>query len=160
MSAPRDDPPGGPAGAPAGGSDTHGAATHVELPLEPVTAFGVEGYDPEDPWNAALCVETETGASLLALTPKTLDALIGALGEVDDAQRRALGIPPSQPQDASEEESPGEAHSFDGVVHRARVLTGSAQLGRLWGESPRGPLVVIGGAILFVVLGILFSVLR
>lgn len=178
MSDQRDDPsPAGRVSAPPSAVDHAGAAGPAsstpdsgapggelpdgELPVEPATAFGVEGYDPEDPWNAALCVETATGASLLPLTPKTLAALIGALGEVDRAQRSALGAAPERPGSGVDaDEAPEDAPDHDGFVHRARVVTGSAQLGRLWSGSTRGRLVVVGGAVLFVLLGILFSSLR
>ena len=127
----------------------------ADLPLEEATAYGIEGFDPDDPWNAVLCVESERAVTVLPLTPKSLGHLVDTLVEVDAAQRRALGVDP--------EDSPsgfGERpRAFSQVSQAARLATGSAPVARLWQTSTRGRIIIIGGAVLFVVFGIVASVL-
>ncbi|MGW5359469.1 hypothetical protein [Actinopolymorpha pittospori] len=131
-----------------------------DLPLEAATAYGIEGYDPDDPWNAVLCVENEHAVTVLPLTPKSLDHLVTALSEVRDAQRIALGVDPDDipgPDEPSEPEErrPGALRQ---MTQAARFATGSASVARLWNTSLKGRMVIIGGAVLFVLLGFLASV--
>ena len=125
-----------------------------DLPLDEATAYGIDGYDPDDPWNAVLCVESERAVTILPLTPKSLDQLVSTLGEVRDAQRFALGV--HGDSDAGLPERPGVFHQ---MADAARVATGSAPVARLWQTSTRGRVIIIGGAVLFVVLGIVASAL-
>jgi hypothetical protein len=133
----------------------HTADVPAELPLEEATAYGIEGFDPDDPWNAVLCVESERAVTVLPLTPKSLGQLVGTLGEIHAAQRQALGV-------ETEDELPGpeaRPRAFGQVAQAARLATGSAPIARLWQTSTRGRIIIIGGAVLFVVLGIVASVL-
>ncbi len=134
-----------------------GAGRPAGLRLEPATAFGVEGYDPADPWNAVLCVENETVATVLPLTPRSLDHLLAGLVAVRDAQRAALGGEPPVLDDeagATPVERPGALRQ---VGNAARLATGSASVARLWNDAGRGRMVIIGGAVLFVLIGFLAS---
>ncbi|SDR97471.1 hypothetical protein SAMN04489717_1210 [Actinopolymorpha singaporensis] len=135
-----------------------GAGRPADLRLEPATAFGVEGYDPADPWNAVLCVENETVATVLPLTPRSLDHLLAGLIAVRDAQRAALGAEPAPVLDgeagAPLDERPGALRQ---VGNAARLATGSASVARLWNDAGRGRMVIIGGAVLFVLIGFLAS---
>lgn len=131
-----------------------------DLPLEAATAYGIEGYDPDDPWNAVLCVENEHAVTVLPLTPKSLDHLVAALSEVRDAQRIALGVDPDDipgPDEPSETEE-RRSGALRQMTHAARFATGSASVARLWNTSLKGRMVIIGGAVLFVLLGFLASV--
>lgn len=135
--------------------DVPEAATEApdDLPVEEAIAYGIEGFDPDDPWNAVMCVESERAVTVLPLTPKNLDLLVGRLAEVREAQRAALGVP------SSEDAVPGDRPSaLQHVAHAARVATGSAQVARLWHTSLRGRLIIIGGAVLFVLLGLVASI--
>ncbi|MET9019445.1 hypothetical protein ABZV93_05650 [Actinopolymorpha sp. NPDC004070] len=141
---------------------TDGAGRPAGLRLEPATAFGVEGYDPADPWNAVLCVENETVATVLPLTPRSLDHLLAGLVAVRDAQRVALGAEPAPDlvgeAGATLDERPGERLSaLRQVGNAARLATGSASVARLWNDAGRGRMVIIGGAVLFVLIGFLAS---
>lgn len=138
-----------------------GGGRPAGLRLEPATAFGVEGYDPADPWNAVLCVENETVATVLPLTPRSLDHLLAGLIAVRDAQRAALGAEPPVLDDeasAGPDERPGERPGpLRQFGNAARLATGSASVARLWNDAGRGRMVIIGGAVLFVLIGFLAS---
>jgi hypothetical protein len=138
-----------------------GAGRPAGLRLEPATAFGVEGYDPADPWNAVLCVENDTVATVLPLTPRSLDHLLAGLVAVRDAQRAALGgEPPVLDEEAGagpdehRGERPGALRQFGNA---ARLATGSASVARMWNDAGGGRWVIIGGAVLFVLIGFLAS---
>jgi hypothetical protein len=88
------------------------------------------------------------------LTPRSIDQLLSSLEEVRDAQRHALGLEPEAESEPASRR-PGALHQ---MAHAARVATGSAPVARLWQTSLRGRMVIIGGAVLFVALGILASV--
>jgi hypothetical protein len=133
------------------------AEASAELPLDEATAYGIEGFDPDDPWNAVLCVESDRAVTVLPLTPKSLGQLVGTLGEIHAAQRQALGVETEDdPLVPEEQERP---RAFGQVAQAARLATGSAPVARLWQTSTRGRIIIIGGAVLFVVLGIVASVL-
>ncbi|MFD2077887.1 hypothetical protein SAMN05421678_10857 [Actinopolymorpha cephalotaxi] len=139
-----------------------GADRPADLRLEPATAFGVEGYDPADPWNAVLCVENETVATVLPLTPRSLDHLLAGLIAVREAQRAALGAEPAPVLDdetgATSDELRGERPgALRQVGNAARLATGSASVARMWNDAGRGRMVIIGGAVLFVLIGFLAS---
>lgn len=122
-----------------------------ELPWEPASAYSIEGYDQDDPWNAVLCVEGQSTEIVLELTPTHLDRLVAGLSDVRDAQRRALGA-------GADEPDPGEEHHGLGrVTAAARVATGSAPVAQLWNSGTNGRLIIIGGVVLFVLLGAILS---
>lgn len=128
----------------------------ADLPWDEATAYGVEGYDPDDPWNAVLCVESDRSVTMLPLTPKSLDQLVGSLVEVREAQRLALGMSTSEDEgELVRNERPGALRQ---VASAAQLATGSASVSRLWQTSTRGRMIIIGGAVLFVALGIIASV--
>jgi hypothetical protein len=152
------EPSSGPASGPGGGPGV--AETVEELPYVPATAFGVEGYDPEDPWNAVLCVESDEAVTVLPLTPRTLEDLLGALGEVRAGQRESLRLPPDEMEEGYESEPSSEERRgfFRRFASVARLATGSTSVSRVWNESLRGRLTIIGGAVLFVLLGVILSI--
>lgn len=127
-----------------------------DLPVESAVAFGVEGYDPADPWNASLYVETQNVLTVLPLTPKTLDGLLGTLMEVNHAQRSALGVTDESPDADDAEERPGAIQRMTRV---ARLATGSQPVNRLWNTSTRGRVIIIGFVVLFVLIGVILSTL-
>lgn len=129
-----------------------------DLPVEHAVAFGVEGYDPDDPWNAALYVEADNVLTVLPLTPKTLEGLLGSLSEVDQAQRSALGATNERTTDVDDEEA-DRPKAMQRVAHAARVMTGNQPVYRLWNTSTRGRVIIIGAAVLFVLIGVILSVL-
>lgn len=126
----------------------------ADLPVEPAVAFGVEGYDPDDPWNASLYVESANLVTVLPLTPKTLEGLLGTLMEVNRAQRTALGVTDEASDDAAER--PG---AIARVTRVARLATGSQPVSRLWNASTRGRVIIIGCVVLFVLIGVILSTL-
>lgn len=134
----------------------------TELPWEPATAYAIEGYDPDDPWNAVLCVEGRTTEIVLDLTPTHLDRLVSGLVEVREAQRVALG---AEPDSGGDEIEPGDDQTAEEkrrtlgrVTQAARLATGSAPVSRLWNSGTRGKMIIIGGAGLFVLLGVILKV--
>jgi hypothetical protein len=130
--------------------------TPAELPIEDARAYGVDGFDPDDPWNAVLWLESDRAITALPLTPRSLDQIVASLTEVRDAQRLALGMGAADTGDDGRSRSRG---MLGGLSHAARVATGSAPVSRLWQSSSRGRWVIIGGAIGFVVLGVIASLL-
>ncbi|GAB3404954.1 hypothetical protein [Flindersiella endophytica] len=134
-----------------------------ELAWEPATAYAIEGYDPDDPWNAVLCVEGRTTEVVLDLTPTHLDRLVAGLVEVRDAQRVALGVEldsdvdETEPDDGQTEEE--KRRTLGRVTQAARLATGSAPVSRLWNSGTRGRMIIIGGAGLFVLLGVILKVI-
>lgn len=144
-----------------GGDNTDPAENECgefELELEQAVAFGVDGYDPEDPWNAVLYLEGETTVTLLPLTPTHLDALIPQLDEVRDGQRAALGVPAGEadPRLEPEVERPRPLHR---MAHAARLATGSEPVARLWRDSIRGKVTLIAAVVLFILAGALLGLL-
>lgn len=140
------------------------ASAAEEPPWEQARAFGVDGFDPDDPWNAALCIEGDTVTTVLPLTPKHLDYLVVQLDDVRRAQRAALGVPDELPAEAQEGDrtgSPATARhprALRRVAHAARLATGSEPVARVWRESARGRLTIILGVLVFVGLGVILSV--
>jgi hypothetical protein len=132
-----------------------GTEAPSDLPVEEATAYGVEGFDPDDPWNAVLCVESERAVTVLPLTPKNLDLLVERLDEVREAQRAALGVPSPRGAGPDDRDRPS---ALQQLAQAARVATGSAHVARLWQTSPRGRLIIVGGAVLFVLLGLIASI--
>lgn len=134
----------------------------AELPWEPATAYSIEGYDQDDPWNAVLCVEGRTTEVVLELTPTHLDRLVSGLVEVRDAQRAALGAEPERGVDETEtgdgQTAEEKGRTLGRVTQAARLATGSAPVSRLWNSGTNGRMVIIGGAVLFVLLGVILKV--
>lgn len=129
--------------------------TADELLYEQAVAFGVEGYDADDPWNAVLCLEGSTTATVLPLTPTHLDYLVQHLGEVRDAQRIALGASAEQVDDSVDE----KPRALQRVAHMARMATGSEGVSRAWAGSVRGRITIIAVTLILVSLGVILSVL-
>src|SRR5690606_3702925 len=142
------------------GPEPDGYEAGPELPMDAATAVSVEGYEQDDPWNSALCVEATTAVTVLPLTPKTPGGLLEMLSEVDHAQRAALGIGPrAEDVGDGDEALPDDETGSRGqrFASAARVVTGSMPVARLWNASTRGRVIIIVGACLFVVLGVLFA---
>lgn len=150
------------------GTSTNGVATDAEPAWEAATAYSIEGFEPDDPWNAVLCMEGRTTEVVLELTPTHLDRLVNGLAEVRHAQRAALGASDTRPEHEADGDEPppdetgtaatDRASTLERVAHAARVATGSAPVARLWNSGNRGRLIVIGGALTFVLLGVILSV--
>jgi hypothetical protein len=156
------DPPAGPLGV-DGTPNGVPQDSLPELAWEPAMAYAIEGYDPDDPWNAVLCVEGRTTEVVLDLTPTHLDRLVAGLVEVRDAQRTALGVEldsdgdETEPDDGQTEEE--KRRTLGRVTQAARLATGSAPVSRLWNSGTRGRMIIIGGAGLFVLLGVILNVI-
>lgn len=127
-----------------------------ELELEQAVAFGVDGFDPEDPWNALLYLEGDATVTVLPLTPTQLDHLVPQLQEVRDSQRAALGLPSDGATSEVVEDRLGAVRR---VAHAARVATGSEPVARLWRESLRGKVTLIAAVLVFILAGALLGLL-
>lgn len=130
--------------------------TAPELELEQAVAYGVDGFDPDDPWNAVLYLEGETTVTVLPLTPTQLDHLVPQLLEVRNGQRAALGLPADGVVAEEPEDRPAGLRR---VAHAARVATGSEPVARLWRESVRGKVTLIVAVAAFILAGLLLGVL-
>src|SRR5690606_4636691 len=143
-----------------------GATTGAEPRWEPATAYAIEGFEPDDPWNAVLCLEGRTTEVVLELTPTHLDRLVSGLSEVRQAQRAALGVAEERPgaegpEGRLDEEGMAVAErpaALGRVAPAGRLAAGSAPVARLCTSGSRGRLIVIGGALTFVLLGVILSV--
>ena len=167
--------PAAPADAAEPGGPPSTEPRDEQVRWEQAVAFGIEGFDPADPWNAALCVEGEGTGTVLPLTPRHLDYLTAQLEEVRHAQRAALGVPEAaegrddgatvEPRteegdhdESDERDDPDDRTSLSRrLAHVARIATGSQHVAALWNGSPGGRLGIIAVTLVFVGLGIVLS---
>lgn len=124
----------------------------------------VDGYEPGNPWQASLCVETPYGTFAYPLTPNTIPELLEQMVLVAQEQQ---GLPvgfdeepaqePAQGGDLDEEPlEPGPAPDIHSG--RAARLTGWAVVHDLWErEDPTARIVMGAIVVVLLLLGIVLT---
>jgi len=122
----------------------------------------VDGYEPGDPWQARLCVETPYGTFAYPLTPNTIPELLEQMVLVAQEQQ---GMPvgfdeepelSSPDEEALEEEQ--QASASDIHSGRAARLTGWAVVHDLWEREDPTARIVMGAVVVgLLLLGIFLT---
>ncbi|WP_328223734.1 hypothetical protein OG272_27360 [Streptomyces sp. NBC_00104] len=124
----------------------------------------VDGYEPGNPWQARLCMETPYGTFTYPLTPHTIPELLEQMVLVAQEQQGLpvgfdadpeTGAPAEDGVDADEEQH-GQAAGLHGG--RAARLTGWALVHDLWErEDPTARIVMGAVVVVLLFLGIILT---
>ncbi|WP_215448068.1 hypothetical protein [Streptomyces sp. ATCC 21386] len=133
----------------------------------PADRAWVDGYEPGNPWQARLCVETPYGTFAYPLTPNTIPELLEQMVLVAQEQQ---GLPVGFDADPEAEAEPGTApanaedtdedEQEQPGLHggRAARLTGWALVHDLWErEDPTARIVMGAIVVVLLLLGIVLS---
>ncbi|MDX3841191.1 hypothetical protein [Streptomyces europaeiscabiei] len=163
--APQQDPPAQQAPVPDSGAVPFPASAAVPVPqVFQADRAWVDGYEPGNPWQARLCVETPYGTFAYPLTPHTIPELLEHMVLVAQEQQ---GLPVGF--DADSEAAPGmvlvnvedtEEDEQERGLHggRAARLTGWALVHDLWErEDPTARIVMGAIVVVLLLLGIVLS---
>jgi hypothetical protein len=130
----------------------------------PADRAWVDGYEPGNPWQARLCVETPYGTFAYPLTPNTIPELLEQMVLVAQEQQ---GLPVGFDTEPDPEAEPGTApanveddQEQPGNLHggRAARLTGWALVHDLWErEDPTARIVMGAIVVVLLLLGIVLS---
>ncbi|MEU4931448.1 hypothetical protein AB0G54_33905 [Streptomyces yokosukanensis] len=124
----------------------------------------VDGYEPGDPWQARLCLETPYGTVAYPLTPNTIPGLLEPMVLVaQEQQGLPVGFdaePEPEPEKArhegQDEEDEGLAVRFQSG--RAARLTGWAVVHDLWEREDPTARIVMGAIVVgLLLLGIVLT---
>ncbi|KQX80619.1 hypothetical protein [Streptomyces sp. Root1310] len=159
VSAPAPAPVPAPAPAPA--------AVPVPEPAQAPQVFQaehawVDGYEPGNPWQASLCVQTPYGTFAYPLTPNTIPELLEQMVLVAQEQQ---GMPVGfdedpEPSSPDEEMVDEEQQATASDIHsgRAARLTGWAVVHDLWErEDPTARIVMGAVVVVLLLLGIVLT---
>lgn len=124
----------------------------------------IDGYQPGNPWQARLCLETPYGTVAYPLTPHTMPDLLEPLVLVAQEQQGLpvgldAGPEPDDPHGAAE----GEEQEPDGLAARlqsgrAARLTGWAVVHDLWEREDPSARIVMGAIVVgLLLLGIVLT---
>ncbi|HSX96848.1 MAG TPA: hypothetical protein VLG91_05585 [Streptomyces sp.] len=141
------------------------APAAVPMPqVFPADRAWVDGYEPGNPWQARLCVETPYGTFAYPLTPNTIPELLEQMVLVAQEQQ---GLPVGFDTEPDPEAEPGTApanveddQEQPGNLHggRAARLTGWALVHDLWErEDPTARIVMGAIVVVLLLLGIVLS---
>ncbi|KUN10525.1 hypothetical protein AQI95_02105 [Streptomyces yokosukanensis] len=122
----------------------------------------VDGYEPGNPWQARLCVQTPYGIFAHPLTPNTIPELLEQMVLVaQEQQGLPVGLdadpaPEAQAVDAADEEEQSLAVRFQSG--RAARVTGWAVVHDLWErEDPTARIVMGAIVVVLLLLGIFLT---
>ncbi|WP_086802697.1 hypothetical protein [Streptomyces caniscabiei] len=143
------------------------APTAVPMPqVFPADHAWVDGYEPGNPWQARLCVETSYGTFAYPLTPNTIPELLEQMVLVaQEQQGLPVGFdadPEAEPETAPANAEDGDEDEQDQAGHlhggRAARLTGWALVHDLWErEDPTARIVMGAIVVVLLLLGIVLS---
>ncbi|MGW0841191.1 hypothetical protein ACWD26_13650 [Streptomyces sp. NPDC002787] len=120
----------------------------------------VDGYEPGNPWQARLCVETPYGTFAYPLTPNTIPELLEQMVLVAQEQQ---GLPvgfDAGPEPETVPEGGEDQQGPDTDLHsgRAARLTGWALVHDLWErEDPTARIVMGAIVVVLLLLGIVLA---
>ncbi|MET8164066.1 hypothetical protein ABZT34_07350 [Streptomyces sp. NPDC005329] len=122
----------------------------------------VDGYEPGNPWQASLCVETPYGTFAYPLTPNTIPELLQQMVLVaQEQQGMPVGFdedPELSSPDEEVVESEQQASVSDLHSGRAARLTGWAVVHDLWErEDPTARIVMGAVVVVLLLLGIVLT---
>ncbi|MFE7761838.1 hypothetical protein [Streptomyces sp. NPDC057438] len=124
----------------------------------------IDGYEPGNPWQARLCMETPYGTFTYPLTPHTMPELLEQMVLVAQEQQGLpvgfdtgpeFGALPEDGEDVDEDQQ-GQASGLHGG--RAARLTGWALVHDLWErEDPTARIVMGAVVVVLLLLGIVLT---
>ncbi|MFD9394384.1 hypothetical protein ACFWBB_27720 [Streptomyces sp. NPDC060000] len=122
----------------------------------------VDGYEPGNPWQARLCVETPYGTFAYPLTPNTIPELLEQMVLVaQEQQGLPVGIDDdSQPSPSDDEDDGGEQPHLGARLQggRAARMTGWAVVHDLWEREDPTARIVMGAVVVgLLLLGIFLT---
>jgi hypothetical protein len=138
------------------------ASPYPPQQIFPADRVWVEGYEPGDPWQARLCVETPYGIFSHPLTPNTIPDLLEPLVLVAQEQQGIAGgldaaVEAPQPgdEDADEDQEGQPAHP---PGSRAARMTGWTLVHDLWERDDPTARIVMGAIVVgLLLLGIVLT---
>ncbi|MEV5873606.1 hypothetical protein AB0L75_05090 [Streptomyces sp. NPDC052101] len=140
------------------------AVPHLSAPAQvlQVSRAWIDGYEPGDPWQARLCLETPYGIAAYPLTPNTIPDLLEPMVLVAQEQQ---GLPVGldtepEPEETRAEEQDGDEDSVAARLQsgRAARLTGWAVVHDLWErEDPTARIVMGAIVVALLLLGIFLT---
>ncbi|WP_245654438.1 hypothetical protein [Streptomyces violens] len=119
----------------------------------------VAGYQPGNPWQAQLCMQTPYGTVAYPLTPHTMPELLESLVLVAQEQQGVPAGLDASPGAAEHTEGPDE-DSEDATMHNGRAarLTGWALVHDLWERDDPTARIVMGAVVVaLLVLGVFLA---
>ncbi|MCH0542663.1 hypothetical protein I3F58_24505 [Streptomyces sp. MUM 203J] len=119
----------------------------------------IDGYEPGNPWQSRLCLETPYGTVAYPLTPNTMPDLLEGLVVVAQEQQGITGEPDPDAQPAMDATSDGPPDHPESL-HDGRTarLTGWALVHSLWErEDPRARFVMGAVVVALLLLGIVLT---
>ncbi|MEW2044968.1 hypothetical protein [Streptomyces sp. NPDC005476] len=122
----------------------------------------IDGYEPGNPWQASLCVETPYGTFAYPLTPNTIPELLEQMVLVaQEQQGMPVGFDEDPELSSPDEEVVEEEQQASGSdIHsgRAARLTGWAVVHDLWErEDPTARIVMGAVVVVLLLLGIVLT---
>lgn len=121
----------------------------------------VDGYEPGNPWQASLCVETPYGTFAYPLTPNTIPELLEQMVLVaQEQQGMPVGFEEDPDPSSPDEEVVDEEQASASDIHsgRAARLTGWAVVHDLWErEDPTARIVMGAVVVVLLLLGIVLT---
>ncbi|MET7649677.1 MULTISPECIES: hypothetical protein [unclassified Streptomyces] len=122
----------------------------------------IDGYEPGNPWQASLCVETPYGTFAYPLTPNTIPELLEPMVLVaQEQQGMPVGFdedsePPSAVGEEDDEDQEGVAARLQGG--RAARMSGWTVVHDLWErEDPTARIVMGAIVVVLLLLGIFLT---
>ncbi|MGW7361920.1 hypothetical protein ACWGI8_00470 [Streptomyces sp. NPDC054841] len=144
--------------------EPQGAAPAAAPPAQVIGAQAawIDGYEPGNPWQARLCLQTQYGPVVYPLTPHTMPELLEGLVMVAQEQQGTTDIlGPEDPAagsgaDEVDDSEPGRGTGLhDG---RAARLTGWAVVHDLWERDDPKARFIMGAVVIgLLVLGIFLT---
>ncbi|MFF9015963.1 hypothetical protein ACF09C_23735 [Streptomyces sp. NPDC014870] len=119
----------------------------------------IDGYEPGNPWQSSLVLQTEFGTVAYPLTPNTMPELLEGLVIVAQEQQGIAGDLTGEETDADGEDEASPPADATGLHDgRAARLTGWAVVHDLWErEDPRARYIMGGVVAVLLILGIFLA---
>ncbi|MFF7357606.1 hypothetical protein ACFZA1_34030 [Streptomyces filipinensis] len=140
--------------------------SHVPAPAQPLQASRawVDGYEPGDPWQARLCLETPYGTVAYPLTPNTIPGLLEPMVLVaQEQQGLPVGFDTEPEPELEKERYEGQDEDDEGLAvrlqgGRAARLTGWTVVHDLWErEDPTARIVMGAIVVVLLLLGVFLT---
>ncbi|MGV4986302.1 hypothetical protein ACWC0C_35200 [Streptomyces sp. NPDC001709] len=121
----------------------------------------IDGYEPGDPWQSRLCLETPYGIVAYPLTPNTIPGLLEPMVLVAQEQQGlpvGLDAEPEPEERAEQQDEEEQALAARLQSGRAARLTGWAVVHDLWEREDPTARIVMGAIVVgLLLLGIVLT---
>ncbi|MCX4509319.1 hypothetical protein OHA27_03175 [Streptomyces sp. NBC_01619] len=130
-------------------------------PVVDAQSAWIDGYEPGNPWQSRLCLQTPYGTVAYPLTPHTMPELLEGLVMVAQEQQGMTGTPETDlpTADGRDDDDPSAPANSPGIHDgRAARLTGWAVVHDLWErEDPKARFIMGAVVVGLLVLGIFLT---